>query len=143
MEAIGLDDEFVPPEFVPQAVPAAVQKVRDIVFDNPPVTGLRLRQIMQLLHATELEEYVLAADPRITYLPFDDAYLGSVGDWLPALLPALIVALDAEDEAELFGDTEQEPNKTFHDLWKTHDQLAYKLGGLMLAVADCTERART
>jgi len=144
MAATGSDDEWVPQDFVPQAIPAAVQKVRDIVFGNPPVTGLRLQQVMQMLHATELEEYVLAYDPRITYLPFDAAHLGNTADGgLPELLPALITTLTVDDDIELFGDGEQEPNKTFLELWKNHDQLPYKLGGLMLAVADCTERART
>lgn len=53
------------------------------------------------------------------------------------------------DEAEynLFGVTSglaaQEPFKTFRNLWRDHDQLAYKFGGLLLAYIYQCERLRT
>jgi len=97
---------------------------------------------MQVLHSAELETHVLAKDPRVTYLPFDNLHLGIDAGMLSSCLPRLQLLLTEEDEAELFGDITQEPNKTHYELWKKNDQLPYKLGGLMLAVADCTERAR-
>ncbi len=137
-------DEFVPPDFVPMPTSAAVQKVKRILFSRTPVYQPRIRQIMQMLHATvQCHGYVLAADERITYLPFDNKYLGTEDTGLAGFMPMLETLLTDEDEKELFGDITQEPNKTFYKLWKKHDQLPYKLGGLLLAVVDCTERTRT
>ena len=137
-------DAFVPPDFVPMEAPEVVQKVKRILWGRTPASQIRIRQIMQMLHATVVcNGFVLAADPRITYLPFDNKYLGTADCGLADLMPMLQTLLTGEDEAELFGDIMQEPNKTFFELWTKHDQLPYKLGGLMLAVVACTERART
>jgi len=135
-------DEFVDPDFVPMSVPRAVDKVKTAIWGRTPVHQVTLRQLMQILHATELEEHVLAKDPRVTYLPFDEAPSGSGADLAHAVL-RIEEALTPDDYTTLFGDTAQEPNRTWFNLWMDHEQLAYKLGGLLLAVADTTERART
>jgi len=137
-------DEFVPVDFVPAEVPEVVQKIKRILWGRTPAHQLRIRQIMQLLHATVVcDEFVRAPDPRITYLPFDNKYVGTADCGLADILPTLQTEITEEDEKELFGDITQEPHNTFYELWKTHDQLPYKLGGLLLAVVACTERART
>lgn len=139
-------DEYVPEDFVPVEAPEIVQKVKRLLWGRTPSSQVRLRQIMQMLHATELEKYVVAKDLRITYLPFDDKYLGTdVGD-LASCLPTLQTLVSADDERILFmlaDGANNEPFKTWYELWKKDDRVPYKLGGLLLAVADCTERART
>lgn len=40
--------------------------------------NFRTQQLLCLIHASELEEFVLAKDPRITYLPFGDSMLRAV-----------------------------------------------------------------
>lgn len=137
-------DEFVPPDFVPMETPRVVQKIKRILWGRTPAYQPRIRQLMQVLHATaQCHEYALAADERITYLPFDNKYLGTADCGLAEFVLALETLLTDEDEKALFGDITQEPNKTFFELWKKNDQFPYKLGGLILAVVDCTERART
>jgi hypothetical protein len=133
------DDEFVPPEFVPCEVPPVVVKIHNLMVAKSPY---RLRQIMQVLHATELEKYVLAKDPRVTYLPFDDVAWDTSPGNLAEVLQRLQRELTEDDERELFGAEPDELMKPFYKLWKESDQLPYKLGGLMLAVAERTERVR-
>ena len=97
---------------------------------------------MSLLHITELEEYVLQPDSRVTYWPqgapgLQDHRMSP----LPAVLVEIEQALSPDEVVELFGDTSQGPYATFYDCWKRSDQIAYKLGGLALAVAFRTEEA--
>jgi hypothetical protein len=64
--------EYVPPLFTTVAVPGAVQRARTFLFGSRPDMTLldyRLRQYMAMLHSTELVEFVIADDPRITYTP--------------------------------------------------------------------------
>ena len=73
--------ELVPAAFQSIALPAYLKGIRALLFgSNPDVDMLnyRLAQYMPLLHCTELEEYVLAMDSRITY-PTSQA-----GDLVPA-----------------------------------------------------------
>jgi hypothetical protein len=135
-------DEFVPEDFVAMRCPAVVQKIKRVLWGRTPVSQLRIRQIMQILHTTELEEHVLAPDSRITYLPFDDKYFDKSDVDLTVFIPELTTTLTPDDDIELFDDISIEPNRTFYELWKRHDQVPYKLGGLMLAVVAATERAR-
>lgn len=74
-------EEYVPPAFVARNLSPALTRVRRILFGVNPdrsMLNYRLRQVMGLLHASELSEFVLAKDPRVTYLPFTDALLKSV-----------------------------------------------------------------
>jgi hypothetical protein len=66
--------EYVPPTFRPVAVSGVIQKARTILFGARPDAAMldyRLRQYMAMLHATELAEFVVADDPRITYTSGD------------------------------------------------------------------------
>lgn len=63
-------DELIPPEFAPVALPTPLQQVRQRLFGVAPdrtMLNYRAFELLTLLHATELEEYVFALDPRITY----------------------------------------------------------------------------
>jgi len=197
----------------------------------------RLLEIMTMLHTTELEEFVLEFDPRVTYWPppargvFDGAFgvtivpehstagssatiqetiqkstdgqlyeewhvtvtgasaysirrnskpistvtgsfSGTTGIPLPgsnllirlqspgigdsylvkalkrpqydlaSVAEQLRTGMGAETQAELFYRT-SEPFKTFSNLWFDHDQLAYKFGGLILALAYRLDELRT
>lgn len=72
-----LGTEYVPRDFVTRPLPVILQRMYDVLFGTRPdraYINQRLFQYMQVLHSTELEEYVRALDPRITYLPFDDGW---------------------------------------------------------------------
>ena len=72
-------EEYVPANFKPLAVlPDGIRKAHQVIFGGKPdrvISNTRLRQLMPLLHVTELEEFVLAKDPRVTYWPVRDTSL--------------------------------------------------------------------
>lgn len=131
--------EYVPETYVPVTLPVRLARVHGLLFDGRSgqrAVNYRLRQIMQLLHVTDLETYVVAKDQRITYMPFDVA-LWSVNapEDLTVIASLLHKVLTYEDEVALFGEHPVEPYKTFKTLWLTHPQIQYGLSGLVLALA--------
>jgi len=91
-----------------------------------------LRQIMQMIHATELEKYVYAKDPRVTYLPFAEwTHCGNIVDTY--LRMSRLVTPDVE--TQLFGIDPVEPYDELIEYWKHSDNIAYSLGALALAIA--------
>jgi len=76
-------EEFVPPEFRPVRLTRELAEVRNVLFGVAPDRAMldyRLRQLMALLHASPLSDYITAKDPRITYWPFrdNDLFVNSV-----------------------------------------------------------------
>ena len=72
-------DEFVPPNFQAQVLPTTAAKSMIPLLGEGAdrvAKNYRLRQLMAVLHSTELEEFVLQPDPRITYdiLPLDELF---------------------------------------------------------------------
>ena len=66
-------EEYVPAEFIPRLQTPELQRAMSQLLGSSPdrlYLNYRLRQIMQLLHSTELEQYVYHLDHRVTYLPF-------------------------------------------------------------------------
>lgn len=71
-------EEYVPKDFRTQGLPHELIRIRNLLFGLNPdraMLNYRLRQYMTLLHTTELEEYVTALDPRVTYWPPHDTQL--------------------------------------------------------------------
>lgn len=65
-------EEYIPTDFRPLIVPGWLQTLRGIVFGNKPdraMMNYRAKELLPPLHFTELIEYVLAFDPRVTYVP--------------------------------------------------------------------------
>jgi len=68
-------EEFVLPTFRAKAVPAFLNgALRLLLGTNPDRLFLnyRMRQIMSLLHSTELNEFIYLPDSRVTYWPMAD-----------------------------------------------------------------------
>jgi hypothetical protein len=130
--------EYVPADFTPRQLSSTISRIRRFVFGlqpTPTALNYRLRQVMQLLHATELETYVLAKDPRVTYLPFGVEFQNmNLPEDLTVVCSLLTKLMTYDDEQVLFG-----KYPAFHELWKASDNIAYKFGALMLAVAYGTE----
>jgi len=66
-----LGEQLVPAGYTAVELDANLTRVRRILFGVSPdrvMLNYRLWQLMLVLHATELEEYVLALDTRVTYL---------------------------------------------------------------------------
>ncbi len=71
---ISLDTagEYVSPEFKPLPLPNAMRLLRRVLFGSKPdarFINLRVRELMNYVHQTELAEYVYNLDPRVTYWP--------------------------------------------------------------------------
>jgi hypothetical protein len=66
----GIGEEYVPPRFRSLRLPSFLLAIRRQLFGTDPdrdMMNYRGRQLMQILHATQLREYVEGLDPRITY----------------------------------------------------------------------------
>lgn len=77
-------EEYIPETFVPRKLNTSLRLARQLLFGETPdrlYLNYRMRQLMMLLHSTELAEYVYHFDRRITYLPFpkDDLFEGVFG----------------------------------------------------------------
>lgn len=76
-----IGEEYIPPTFVPRELPTYLQTVRRVLFGSTPdryFLNFRARELMQLLHQTELGEFVYALDSRVTYWPENNApFFGS------------------------------------------------------------------
>lgn len=60
---------------------------------------------------------------------------------LPQIVEALRKTVTEPREVQLFGADPDDPYRTYRNLWKTHEQLPYALGGLLMAVACRTHEA--
>jgi hypothetical protein len=75
-------EEFIAPTFAKiENLPNYLSGVRTALFGSSSdwlIENYRTRQYMTILHSTELEEFVTALDPRITYDPFDNSMFQGV-----------------------------------------------------------------
>lgn len=65
-----LGDEYVPAEYVAPKLPTYLEKLRIYLFGTSPdraFLNYRTQQLLSLLHATPLVEFLTDLDPRITY----------------------------------------------------------------------------
>lgn len=65
-------EEYTPPDYIPVALSSSVLFPHRILFGVAPdnvFLNFRAQELMSLIHATELAEYVYALDPRVTYWP--------------------------------------------------------------------------
>lgn len=63
-------EELIPLQYVPLQLPSYLQVLRKTLFGLSPdrlMLNYRTRQLLSLVHGTELQQYVLRLDPRITY----------------------------------------------------------------------------
>jgi hypothetical protein len=76
-----LGEEYIPETFAAFELPSYLQVVRRVLLGAAPdryFLNCRARELMQLLHTTELAEYVYQLDTRVTYWPEQaGALLGS------------------------------------------------------------------
>jgi hypothetical protein len=130
-------------------LPEPLRRVRAVLFGRDPdrrTLLYRTRQFLALLHACELEEFVTAVDPRVTYLPLDRGVLEPRPDVLPDDLGAVAARLQAVGEdalLALFGTSHDEPWATWRALWAADMPLPYRLGAVLLALAARTDEIRT
>lgn len=117
-----LGTEYVPRDYLVRPLPVILQRMYDVLFGTKPdraYINQRLLQYMQVMHATELEEYVRALDPRITYLPFDT-------DWYTRRCGTRITKTGADCRVFVSG------------VLQADDPLGHSLYRWRLAVTDAT-----
>jgi|694.fasta_scaffold23418_9 hypothetical protein len=72
-DSVGVDDvgyEYIPPGFKPQKLPTALDTVHKILFGSRPdnyFLNFRAYELLSYIHQTELDTFLRALDPRITY----------------------------------------------------------------------------
>ena len=84
-----LGDELTPATFKAGKLDGGQQAVRRILFGTDPdqyMLNYRVRQLLSLIHASPLVEFVTALDPRITYR-FDTADLFADSYFAPTVFP--------------------------------------------------------
>ena len=97
-------EEYVDPAFVPVPLPSQLLSVHNLLLgadSDDAALNFRLKQYMQVLHATEFEKYVLALDPRITY-QLDRSVLDAVFEPVVSALNAAAQASRLEIVGALF-----------------------------------------
>lgn len=99
-------EEFVLPAFRAKAVPTFLNGALRMLFGSSPdrlFLNYRMRQIMSLLHSTELEEFVLLPDSRVTYWPmvddgFVDTFTNTVEQYLGPYTRIFVIGMAAADD---------------------------------------------
>lgn len=72
-------EEYIPANFVRRTQPIWLRRIYARLFGARPdrlFINYRMRQLMQMIHATPLTEFVSIAEGDITYLPFRDELNG-------------------------------------------------------------------
>jgi hypothetical protein len=145
---LGPGEEYVDPAYraVPLSGPAAA--VRALLYGAAPdrATALvRTFQYLQVLHASPLAEAVSRADPRVTYLPLDQAALVFGPPPVPGavdLVAATQALQAAAATAALLDAAPGEPWQSWRNLWASNRPLPDRLAAVVLALAAATKAAR-
>src|SRR5271166_5753626 len=67
-------EEYVPPTYYARVLRGGVAQAYQLLFGSMPdraLLNLRLRELLSIIHSTELAIYATNLDSRITYLPWD------------------------------------------------------------------------
>lgn len=74
-------EEYIPIGYKPKKLPPALMRFRQVLVGNNPdrvYLNYRVQQLLKIIHATPLGDYMSQLDPRITYLPFKDTFFSNV-----------------------------------------------------------------
>ena len=116
--------EYVPADFVPVAnLPDYIRKIRTVLFGLYPDTFMynyRLRQLLPILHGSELADYLTTFDSRITYWPQPpDIFFQTFGLQSNRMVGDSVLAIG--------GNELQEQNGTVYFQWTADLSLADEL----------------
>lgn len=99
-------EEYVPADFTPKTLTPPLRRWRQAVFGSRPdrvFLNFRVRQLLQLLHASPLAPDAYLDDSRVTYLPFDTAMAASgaisLQQWAGSDSGAVVAGQYAANEA--------------------------------------------
>ena len=70
-------EEYIPPDYVRRDQPIWLKRIYRMLFGASPdrlFVNYRMRQLMEIIHATPLHEFVSETGDDLTYLPFRDDF---------------------------------------------------------------------
>lgn len=138
-------EEYADPTFQTIQLPKWMQPARQALFGDGrarEICNFRARQVFTLLHAGNLEKYVLALDPRITYLPFLPAQRDIAPDLLSLRDVLDVLERDPEMNTYLFFYGKNTALfEEFSNLWRS-PLFVDRLGGFVLAMIYKIEELR-
>jgi len=70
-------EEYIPPDFVQRYQPVWLKRIYTSLFGASPdrlFINYRMRQLMEIIHASQLHEFVSETGDDLTYLPFRDDF---------------------------------------------------------------------
>lgn len=82
-------EEFVPSDYAPRTLTGGLATVHSLLFGIAPdraMFNMRLRQLLGIIHSTDLSEFVYALDPRVTYWPPNNESLYSMLSNVPTIV---------------------------------------------------------
>ena len=143
----GLDEpgeEFIDTDFVPRHLPPGMASIHRVLFGGVSdrlFMNYRIRQIMQIMHATPLEQDIYIPDNRVTYLPFKDDLFSMTTEFdLATTLTLLETAIGTTGISEIFPPLAAEPYQTWLRIYQESQQATVlRFTALMLAFAERVE----
>jgi hypothetical protein len=140
--SVQLDDpceEYVPPLFIPACIPYPLNQLWNLLYGTSPTPAarcFRTQQLMTLLHGSELEPFVMALDPRVTYWP----KINTVWSPSPATLTPLAelhVPLNEfaeQHRALLFSAAKCSRVDDLYQVWTSTLDATVRMGAVVLAL---------
>lgn len=132
-------EEYIPADYKIRAVPPYLAQVRQVLLghDTPrEVQNYRVRQLMTLLHSSNLAQHIYKLDPRVTYWPTADLYCFAKepSELVPlAKIPDVLNAIAEEDVWTLYAGPDAAPLVCW-EYWNDRLQPQDKICGVTLAV---------
>jgi hypothetical protein len=133
----GPGAEYISPDYKPKKLTGTLQNVWNMLYGkdlDDYAKNYRTRQLMTILHSTDLVKYVYALDPRVTYWPVVDKTC--YGPEPTGLAPLELLPQDLEivlnKNRGLFSTTTVDVSE-FEQRWKTDCRFTHRMSGLLLA----------
>jgi len=85
-----IGEELISDEYRPVALPSYLKTLRAVLFGTDPdriFLNTRVRELLHILHNTELAEYVYKLDPRVTYWPEPPNFFYQIQNQISAFKP--------------------------------------------------------
>jgi hypothetical protein len=130
---------YVDPEFTPVRLPQWLESLRQTLTghaDGPAHVVERVHQLIRLVYSTALRPLLYEDDIRITLdtaqqFASDEPASNGILD----MLDALGQQLDDKTSAKLFGNPLSERYALLHALWAHSPHVAYRVCGVLFAIA--------
>jgi hypothetical protein len=137
----GEGEEYILESYEPPVLTSELIELHRVFFGENlprPTMNYRAKQLMMLIHGTELAPLALTQDTRITYWPFQG---GQVWQAEPKALIPVTALLDklspiiSDNKYEIFHNPPSDVYEVLHDYWYNHKVFTRRIGAIALALA--------